>query len=800
MGQIGTMYKILQRLQRRGENNNSKSIMLFTEEELKGHLEKITHERYENSPDQISKTVEKVVELKVEEETLERNNELIVQIPSFEEIKNEIAKMKDAAPGEDEIRLRYIRETGDEVRKSVYRQIQWLWENPAHRWNEEQKVGIILPLHKERDKKDMNNFRGICLLPIMSRILARILATRLRNWAEATGALDENQADFRQGRSTADATQIFVRIQEDVKVVRNMEEINNGREERKEMAILLDLKKAYPRVSRPILWAILEKYRLPNKVIDKLKDLHEFTSYRARGKERDSTKFIPQRGLQEGCATSPFMFNIFHQAVIRVAEKERAFEAEKNNKQVDIEWSFMPGHSLPPKNAKNTFNSAAKNTTLTMSLFADDTTIIGMNDEIDEGKQIIQKVMGEFEERANESKEEKIEFGARDSEEIRMLGTYMGNEHDTKMRIKRAARMWMQIKKRFMKCKLSRKTQDKVVETCVESTILFNAAVRPFSKSETKRIQSWIDRRYRYIWSNKKEEPLRPMERNHMNMQDERNELDVMTIRSKIEKSHLVRIGHIARMSDERLVKQAKMGWIRRMEMGRKPRRRKMTTLAYWHSLLKKANIEVHEVERIAMDRVKWKNMVESRMRQIEQFEKQQGHQYRRHDDEEIIERRSQYEVQNDNKCKYEGCGRTFRTKAGLVIHQKRLHRTVENAPTFRCQKCNGKFRQEATWKNHSKACNGGRIEGERKECRICNNLVGRANYARHVRSCEQRNNVEKERETQDRRSDQASAQTARKYVSKRTICTYCGANVIATNLARHQKSRACMVSDQWHN
>ena len=72
--------------------------------------------------------------------------------------------------------------------------------------------------------------------------------------AEATEALDENQAGFRQGRSTADATQIFVRI-EDVKVVRNMEEINNEREERKEMAILLDLKKAYPRVSRSMLWA-----------------------------------------------------------------------------------------------------------------------------------------------------------------------------------------------------------------------------------------------------------------------------------------------------------------------------------------------------------------------------------------------------------------------------------------------------------------------------------------------------------------------------------------------------------------
>ena len=81
MGQIGRMYKILQRLQRRGDNNNSKTIMHFSEEEFKGHLEKITHERYENSPEQILKTIEKVEGLTVEEETLESNNELIVQNP-----------------------------------------------------------------------------------------------------------------------------------------------------------------------------------------------------------------------------------------------------------------------------------------------------------------------------------------------------------------------------------------------------------------------------------------------------------------------------------------------------------------------------------------------------------------------------------------------------------------------------------------------------------------------------------------------------------------------------------------------
>ena len=107
--------------------------MHSTEEEFKGHLKKITLERYENSPEQKSKTIEKVDEVTVEEEMLERNNYIIVQNPSSEEIKIEIRKMKEAASGEGEIRSRYIREAGDEIRKSVYRKIQLLWENPAGR-------------------------------------------------------------------------------------------------------------------------------------------------------------------------------------------------------------------------------------------------------------------------------------------------------------------------------------------------------------------------------------------------------------------------------------------------------------------------------------------------------------------------------------------------------------------------------------------------------------------------------------------------------------------------------------------
>ena len=79
------------------------------------------------------------------------------------------------------------------------------------------------------------------------------------------------------------------------------------------MAILLDLKKSIPK--------------------SKSTNTMGLTGYRVRGEEKDSTKFIPQRGLREGCATSGVTFSIFHQAVSRVAEREEHVKRRKGTKK-----------------------------------------------------------------------------------------------------------------------------------------------------------------------------------------------------------------------------------------------------------------------------------------------------------------------------------------------------------------------------------------------------------------------------------------------------------------------------------
>ena len=51
----------------------------------------------------------------------------------------------------------------------------------------------------------------------------------------------------------------------------------------------------------------------------------------------------------------------------------------------------MPGNSLPSMHKKYTINSEARKAEFDLSLFADDTTIIGSSKEIAMGKKLLKK-------------------------------------------------------------------------------------------------------------------------------------------------------------------------------------------------------------------------------------------------------------------------------------------------------------------------------------------------------------------------------------------------------------------------
>ena len=143
--------------------------------------------------------------------------------------------------------------------------------------------------------------------------------------------------------------------------------------------------------------------------------------------------------------------------------------------------------------------------------------------------------------------------------------------------MQRAGKAWAIIRKRFTTCRLSKIAQAKVFEACIESTPLLNAAARQFHQREIKAMQAFVDKKYRQIWSEKNREPVRRMQEQELNMADIRKALEVSTIRNKIEKVHLMRMGHIMRVLHDRIVKQAVLGWNQDLKNIYKSRRKKQT-------------------------------------------------------------------------------------------------------------------------------------------------------------------------------------------------------------------------------
>ena len=374
------------------------------------------------------------------------------------------------------------------------------------------------------------------------------------------GVLDENQDGFRVGRSTADATQICVRLHEEAGLYVNE---GNSTEDWTPVATLLDIKKAYPKVNRPILWSMLRKYGMREESIRILKGLHEETEYGVKGKKENSDAWRPLRGLREGCATSPILFNVYHSAAMRQAAEKRQKEAKERGMKVGIGMSWRPGNSLPPKSIGQAMKSKDKETViLTEALFADDTTLYGERVEMKEGKEIVKRSMKNFEEQCHEGKEEHLALGTSAGGEIRMLGTWIGRKQDVQQRTKRGRYALMTIKKRLKNATLSKKAQAMIVQMVVESTMLFNCETRAWQEKEIRELQRAVDQGYRYIWMDKRGGPaLKHMEGKRMNMWGVRRALGVRSMQARIEERVLRWIGHVLRMDNNRPTKQITLGW-----------------------------------------------------------------------------------------------------------------------------------------------------------------------------------------------------------------------------------------------
>ena len=141
-------------------------------------------------------------------EEIEEGKDIIPQIEDIEKLKraeemeeeiaknefqNEVMKLKNGSTGKDGVMMNVIRQAGEETMNCTLEIVQRMYRSGVNSQEREIQTGLLAQLHKKGDRKEINNYREVCLLSIVSQILARIMATSLRSWIEDIEYIGDTQ-------------------------------------------------------------------------------------------------------------------------------------------------------------------------------------------------------------------------------------------------------------------------------------------------------------------------------------------------------------------------------------------------------------------------------------------------------------------------------------------------------------------------------------------------------------------------------------------------------------------------------
>ncbi len=134
-------------------------------------------------------------------------------------------------------------------------------------WNsdtipEDWSKGLIVKVPKKGNIKSCDNWLGITLLSIPSKVFCRVLLNRMETAIDTR--IRQEQAGFRKGRGCMDQIFALCNIIEQCLEWNAPLYIN-----------FVDFRKAFDSVHRNTLWMILYSYGIPSKIISIIKTFYE---------------------------------------------------------------------------------------------------------------------------------------------------------------------------------------------------------------------------------------------------------------------------------------------------------------------------------------------------------------------------------------------------------------------------------------------------------------------------------------------------------------------------------------------
>ena len=163
------------------------------------------------------------------------------------------------------------------------------------------KIARVIPIYKNKGSKQLyENYRPVSLLPILSKIIERLIYNKLFDFLVRYDIIFDSQYGFRTGHSTTHATLDFIQTIED-SIEKNEYAIG----------VFCDLSKAFDTLNHKVLLTKLEHYGIRGSSLQwftsYLKDRRQYVEWNSC---KSSTALI-ETGVPQGSILGPLLFLLY---------------------------------------------------------------------------------------------------------------------------------------------------------------------------------------------------------------------------------------------------------------------------------------------------------------------------------------------------------------------------------------------------------------------------------------------------------------------------------------------------------
>ena len=230
----------------------------------------------------------------------ESNDDSMMLPLTLQELNTALRKLKKKkSPGPDGITNEMLTHLDTTARLKLLEIFNLSWEEGRvpQMWKEATMIPI---LKKGKVKTKSSSYRPISLTSCVVKVMERIVNRRLMGYLEAGNIISEEQAGFRQFRSTED------------QVTYLSQEIEDAFQEKKVLfATWIDLQKAFDKVWTDGLLVKAQRCGVGGKMFRWIKSLLQNRKARVSVDGKYSRKFLLRHGVPQGGVVSPTLFLIF---------------------------------------------------------------------------------------------------------------------------------------------------------------------------------------------------------------------------------------------------------------------------------------------------------------------------------------------------------------------------------------------------------------------------------------------------------------------------------------------------------